>query len=91
MFSYIICFPRIVDPGFFFTVESGFRSHSDPDPHLDFIQIITKFNVNIYIKHRLRPIDTHLALYAMLYTNSAKNKYAELVHDKTMKIFKIRD
>ena len=41
--------------------------------------------------HRLRPIDTHLALYTMLYNNSAKNKYAEPVHNKTMKIFKIRD
>ena len=32
--------------------------------------------------HRLIPIDTHLALYTMLYNNSAKNKYAEPVHNK---------
>ena len=37
--------------------------------------------------HRLRPIDTHLALYTMRYNNSAKNRYAEPVHNK---IFKIR-
>ena len=42
------------------------------------------------VNHRLRPIDTHLALYTMLYNNSAKNRYAEPVHNKTMKIFKIR-
>ena len=41
--------------------------------------------------HRLRPIDTHVAQYTMLYNNSAKNRYAEPVHNKTMKIFKIRD
>ena len=33
-------------------------------------------------KHRLRPIDTHLALYTMLYNNSAKNRYAEPVLNK---------
>ena len=33
--------------------------------------------------HRLRPIDTHLALYTMLYNNSAKIRYAEPVHNKT--------
>ena len=38
--------------------------------------------------HRLRPIDTHLGLYTMLYNNSSKNRYAEPVHNKTMKIFK---
>ena len=36
--------------------------------------------------HRLRPIDTHLALYTMLYNNSAKNRYAEPVHNKTKQI-----
>ena len=41
--------------------------------------------------HRLRPIDTHLASYTMLYNNSEKNRYAEPVHNKTIKIFKIRD
>ena len=43
------------------------------------------------LPHILRPIDTHLALYTMLYNNSAKNRYAEPVYNKTMKIFKIRD
>ena len=43
------------------------------------------------IYHRLRPLITHLALYSMLYNNSVKNRYAEPVHNKTMKIFKIRD
>ena len=32
--------------------------------------------------HRLRPIDTHLALYPMLYNNSAKNRYAKPVLNK---------
>ena len=32
--------------------------------------------------HRLRPIDTHLAMYTMLYNNSAKNRYAEPVRNK---------
>ena len=41
--------------------------------------------------HRLRPIDTHLALYTMLYKNSAKNRYAEPVINKTKQISKIRD
>ena len=41
--------------------------------------------------HRLRPIDTHLALYPMLYNNSAKNRYAEPVLNKTKQISKIRD
>ena len=41
--------------------------------------------------HRLRPIDTHLAQYTMLYNNSAKNRYAEPVHNKTKQIQKIRD
>ena len=30
-----------------------------------------------WVGHRLRPIDTHLALYTMLNNNSAKNRYAE--------------
>ena len=41
--------------------------------------------------HRLRPIDTHLALYTMLYNNSAKNRYAEPILNKTKQISKIRD
>ena len=41
--------------------------------------------------HRLRPIDTHLALYTMMYNNSAKNRYAEPVLNKTKQISKIRD
>ena len=41
--------------------------------------------------HRLRPIDTHLALYTMLYNNSAKNRYAEPVLNKTKHISNIRD
>ena len=41
--------------------------------------------------HRLRPIDTHLALYTILYNNSAKNRYAEPVLNKTKQISKIRD
>ena len=41
--------------------------------------------------HRLRPIDTHLALYTMLYNNLAKNRYAEPVLNKTKQISKIRD
>ena len=45
----------------------------------------------VWSDHRLRPIDTHLALYTMLYTNSAKNRYAEPVHNKTKQISKIRD
>ena len=40
--------------------------------------------------HRLRHIDTHLALYTMLYNNSAKNRYAEPVHNKTLKSSKSR-
>ena len=36
----------------------------------------------IYDDHRLRPIDTHLAMYTMLYNNSAKNRYAEPVRNK---------
>ena len=36
-----------------------------------------------YVTHRLRPIDTHLALYNMLYNNSARNRYAEPVLNKT--------
>ena len=32
--------------------------------------------------HRLRPIDTHLVLFTMLYNNSAKNRYAEPVRNK---------
>ena len=32
--------------------------------------------------HRLRPIDTHLALYTMLYNTSVKNRYAEPVRYK---------
>ena len=43
-------------------------------------------------KHRLSPIDTHLALYNMLYNNSAKkNRYAEPVLNKTKQISKISD
>ena len=38
--------------------------------------------------HRLRPIDTHLALYTMLYNNSAKNRYAEPVLNKSKQILK---
>ena len=38
--------------------------------------------------HRLRPIDTHLALYTMLYNNLAKNRYAEPVLNKTKQISK---
>ena len=41
--------------------------------------------------HRLRPIDTHLALYTMLYNISAKNRYAKPVHNETKQISKIRD
>ena len=47
--------------------------------------------VSVYLRHRLRPIDTHLALYTMLYNNSAKNRYAEPVLNKTKQISKIRD
>ena len=36
--------------------------------------------------HRLRPIDTHLELYTMLYNNSAKNRYAEPVKKNNEKI-----
>ena len=36
--------------------------------------------------HRLRHIDTHLC--TLPYNNTAKNNYAEPVHNKTMKIFK---
>ena len=36
----------------------------------------------VALYHRLRPIDTHLALYTMLYNNSAKNRYAEPVRNK---------
>ena len=35
--------------------------------------------------HRLRHIDTHLALYTMLYNNTAKNIYALPAHNKTMR------
>ena len=38
--------------------------------------------ISINATHRLRPIDTHLALYTMLYNNSAKNRYAEPVCNK---------
>ena len=30
-------------------------------------------NIGLSYLHRLRPIDTHLALYTMLYNSSAKN------------------
>ena len=40
-----------------------------------FFNYIFLMNIN----HRLRPIDTHLALYTMLYNNTAKNRYAEPV------------
>ena len=33
----------------------------------------------------------YFVLYTMTYNNSGKNRYAEPVHNKTMKIFKIRD
>ena len=46
---------------------------------------------SLAVGHRLRPKDTHPALYTMLYNNSAKCSYAEPVHNKTMKFFKIRD
>ena len=42
-------------------------------------------------KHRLRSIDTHLALYTMLYNNSTKNRYSEPVLNITKQISKIRD
>ena len=48
-------------------------------------------NSSIWQSHRLRPIDTHLALYTMLYNNSEKNRYAEPVLNKTNQILKIRD
>ena len=47
--------------------------------------------ISVRLKHRLRPIDTHLAQYTMLYNNSAKNRYAEPVLNKTKEISKIRD
>ena len=40
----------------------------------------------IWLDHRLRPIDNHLALYTMLYNNSAKNRYAVPVLNKTKQI-----
>ena len=49
------------------------------------------YHICMFYMHRLRPIDTQLALYTMLYNNSAKNRYAEPGYNKTMKIFKIRD
>ena len=42
-------------------------------------------------RHRLRPIDSHPALYTMLYNNLVKNRYAEPVLNKTKQISKIRD
>ena len=38
----------------------------------------------MYLCHRLRPMDAHLALYTMLYNNSAYNRYAEPVRKKNI-------
>ena len=50
-----------------------------------------KIGLHTFLTPMDTAIDTHLELYTMLYNNSAKNRYAEPVHNKTMKIFKIRD
>ena len=52
----------------------------------ELLKIIRLIKFIIAALHRLRPIDTHLAQYTMLYNNSAKNRYAEPVQNKTKQI-----
>ena len=66
--------------------------HIDVKNRIFYAAVVNKFKSPLVgVGHRLRPIHTHLALYTMLYNNSTKNRYTEPVHNKTMKIFKIRD